>query len=316
MADYKREPALRLFAAEIAMTTEELERPLNVPFAPAYAVSPTGAKINRVLHIGTLVEIEDGDNDFVRGRIVDPTGAVHIRAGQYQPEIAAAMRQLADKLPMFIAVTGKLNIYKPDENQVYVSIRPESLAQVTEKEREMWLAETTKQTLARIKTLVTSPDELPPEIKYIIDGCYHPALSDLKDIVRAAAGLNRAASPDSTPDSAGKEKANKPEQAPATQEETAQKKTGKAPEKVPATDTAGTTDITGNITEDAIAAASKLLTDLCNSSENGTAGANQFLDRIKEEKIASAEKSHAVLKAIFDRGLAYEPMIGRLRVVV
>ncbi|PKL57489.1 MAG: DNA-binding protein, partial [Methanomicrobiales archaeon HGW-Methanomicrobiales-5] len=86
MADYKREPAIRLFAAEIAKTTIELERSSSDQFATVYAVSPTGAKINRIFHIGTLTEIEEGDNDFVRGRVVDPTGAVHIRAGTYQPE--------------------------------------------------------------------------------------------------------------------------------------------------------------------------------------------------------------------------------------
>ncbi|MBE0522353.1 MAG: hypothetical protein IBX39_08845, partial [Candidatus Methanoperedenaceae archaeon] len=214
---------------------------------------------------------------------------------------------------MFVAVTGKLNIYKPEDGQVYVSVRPESLTQVTETERELWMEETTRQTLTRIKTLVTSPDKLPPEIKDVIDGCYRPALSDLKDIVRVAAGLNETVSPDSTPDSAGKKEASKPEQAPAQQKDTAPE--DKTPEGPPA-DTAGTTDITGNITEDAIAAASNLLGELCNSSGNGTVGANQFLDRIKEEKIAPAEKSHAVLKAIFDRGLAYEPQIGRLKAVV
>lgn len=296
MADYKREPALRLFAAEIAMTTEELERPSDDPFAPAYAVSPTGAKINRVLHIGTLTEIEEGEHDFVRGRIVDPTGAVHIIAGMYQPEIAAAMRQLADKLPLYVAVTGKLNIYQPEDRQAYISVRPESLTQVTEKERELWLAETINQTLARIKTLVMSPDKLPPEIKEIINNRYHPNLSDLKDIVRVAAGLDDTASPDSTKEKKREENADK---APAPEDKT--------PEEPPS----GTT---GSIMEDAITAARKLLIDLC--SKEGTVGANQFLDRIHEAKIASAEKSHAVLKAMFDKGLVYEPQIGRLKAVV
>ena len=341
MADYKREPALRLFASEIAKTTEELERSADDKFATAYAVSPTGAKINRLFHVGVLTEIEERDGDFITGRIIDPTGAVHIRAGNYQPEIAATMKQLADKLPMFVAVTGKLNIYKPEDGQVYVSIRPESLTQVTETERDIWIKETTRQTLDRIKTLATSPDELPPEVKAVIDDCYAP---DLKDIVRLAAGLVEETAPDSAQEGAGKEVVDKPATdagksetdsakpdadsggakadaaSPEVKKPEAPKKTdkaqaNKAPEKVPATESVP--DKTGSdITEDKINDASKLLTDLCTDSGNGTVGANQFLDKIKETKIASAEKASAVVKALFDRGMAYEPQLGRLKAVV
>ncbi|MBE0522206.1 MAG: hypothetical protein IBX39_08105 [Candidatus Methanoperedenaceae archaeon] len=317
MADYKREPAVRLFAAEIAKTTEELERSSNDKFAPAYAVSPTGAKINRIFHVGVLTEIEDGDNDFVRGRIVDPTGAVHIRAGTYQPEISAVMRQLAGRLPMFVAVTGKLNIYQPEDGQVYVSIRPESITQVTETERELWMEETTRQTIARIKTLVASPEKLPPEVKAVIDDCYATDLDELKNIVWVAAGIGTASSEDN---GAGKEDAGKPEPAPATQKETAQKKTGKTPKNVPAADAvpekpAGKTKTGMNTDEINITAAHRLLGELCMSSENGTVSAKEFDKKLKESKIASAETAGAVVKALFNSGMAYEPMMGRLRVV-
>ena len=332
MTDYKREPALRLFASEIAKTTVELERSADDKFATAFAVSPTGAKINRLFHVGVLTEIEERDGDFITGRIIDPTGAVHIRAGNYQPEVAATMKQLADNLPMFVAVTGKLNIYRPEDGQVYVSIRPESLTQVTETERDIWIQETTRQTLDRIKTLATSPDELPPEVKGIIDDCYAPDLNDLKDIVRLAAGLVEETTPDSAPEGAEKMQTDsaKPEaestgaKADKTQPEVkkpeAPKKTDKAqadkvPEKAPKTESVP--DKTGSdITEDKINDASKLLTDLCTDSGNGTVGANQFLDKIKEAKIASAEKASAVVKALFDRGMAYEPQLGRLKAVV
>lgn len=320
MPDYKREPAVRLFAAEIAKTTEELERNSDEKFAPVYAVSPTGAKINRIFHVGTLTEIEEGDNDFVRGRVVDPTGAVHIRAGTYQPEISAVMRQLAGHTPMFVAVTGKLNIYQPEDGSVYVSIRPESITQVTETERELWMAETTMQTLARIQTLATSPEKLPPEVKAVIDDCYATDLDELKNIVKVAAGLNKESSGDN---GAGKETSSKPEPVPAPQKETAPKKAGKpqpgkTAEKVPASSPVPTdkTKKGTGIDEDKVKAAHKLLAELCASSENGTVSAKQFDEKLKELKIASAETASAVLKALFNGGLAYEPMMNRIRVVV
>ena len=347
--DYKREPALRLFASEIAKTTVELERSADDKFATAFAVSPTGAKINRLFHVGVLTEIEERDGDFITGRIIDPTGAVHIRAGNYQPEVAATMKQLADNLPMFVAVTGKLNIYRLEDGQVYVSIRPESLTQVTETERDIWIQETTRQTLDRIKTLATSPDELPPEVKAVIDDCYASDLNDLKDIVRIAAGLVEENTQDSAQESAGKEETgkeavDKPETntekpqtdsakpdaestgakadkaQPEVKKPEAPKKTDKAqadkvPEKAPKTESVADKTDSG-ITEDKVNDASKLLIDLCTDSGNGTVGANQFLDKIKEAKIASAEKASAVVKALFDRGMAYEPQLGRLKAVV
>jgi hypothetical protein len=317
MADYKREPAIRLFAAEIAKTTEELERNSDEKFAPVYAVSPTGAKINRIFHIGTLTEIEEGDNDFVRGRVVDPTGTVHIRAGTYHPEISAVMRQLAGHTPTFVAVTGKLNIYQPADGQAYVSIRPESITQVTETERELWMAETTMLTLARIRTLVTSPEKLLPEVKAVIDDRYGTDLGELKNIVKVAAGIGAGEN------GAGKETGGKPEPVPAPQKETAPKKAGKTQpgkpaEKVPASSPvpADKTKTGTGIDEDKVKAAHKLLAELCTSSENGTVSAKQFDEKLKELNIASAETASAVVKGLFTAGMVYEPMMGRLRVVV
>jgi hypothetical protein len=218
---------------------------------------------------------------------------------------------------MFVAVTGKLNIYQPEDGQVYVSIRPESITRVTETERELWMAEATIQTLARIQTLVVSPEKLPPEVKTVIDDCYTTDLNELKNIVRVAAGIGAG------DNGTGKETSGKPEPAPAPQKETAPKKTGKTQpgkpaEKVPASNPvpADKTKTGTSINEDKTKDAHKLLTELCTSSENGTVSERQFYEKLKESNIASAETVSAVVRSLFTAGMVYEPMVGRLRVVV
>jgi RPA family protein len=60
-----------------------------------------------------------------RGRIVDPTGAFFVTAGQYQPEAAQVLAKTMP--PEFIAVIGKPTTYTTKEGNVLTSIRAESM---------------------------------------------------------------------------------------------------------------------------------------------------------------------------------------------
>src|SRR6056297_3710147 len=67
-----REVAHRLFAAEydeadFSYSESDEER------APNYVVTPTGARVNRLFVVGVLTEVEQVNEDVLRGRIVDPT---------------------------------------------------------------------------------------------------------------------------------------------------------------------------------------------------------------------------------------------------
>src|SRR5450756_2084684 len=155
---YKREPAVRLFAQELSQTTVAVSKDQGEKadrFAPSYSYSPTGARINRVFIVGTLTEIDEigGDSNFIKGRLVDATGAINIMAGQYQPEVSGVLRRLSDKLPAFVAIVGKPNIYKPKDGGSYTSIRPESVQIVDLRAVEMFTAETAKRTVERISLL-------------------------------------------------------------------------------------------------------------------------------------------------------------------
>ncbi|SIS01669.1 RPA family protein [Natronorubrum thiooxidans] len=145
-----REIAYRLFAAEyddasLSYAESDEER------APNYVVSPTGARINRLFVVGTLTEVTAVNDEMVRARVVDPTGAFVVYAGQYQPDELAALEQLEP--PAFVAVTGKARTFQPDDSdQVYTSIRPESIATVDADTRDRWVVNAAEQTIDRIGT--------------------------------------------------------------------------------------------------------------------------------------------------------------------
>jgi RPA family protein len=150
----RREVAYRLFAAEFedadfSYAESDEER------APNYVVTPTGARVNRLFVVGVLTEVEQVNEDVVRARVVDPTGAFVIYAGQYQPEALAALES-ADT-PSFVAVTGKARTFQPDDSDVvYTSIRPEEVSEVDADTRDRWVVTTAEQTVDRVATMAAA----------------------------------------------------------------------------------------------------------------------------------------------------------------
>ncbi len=143
-----REVAYRLFAAEYDDVSLEYAES-DEERAPNYVITPTGARVNRLFLTGTLTEVTSVNEEMVRARVVDPTGAFVIYAGQYEPD-ALAFLERADP-PMFVAVTGKARTFQPDDShQVYTSVRPESLATIDADTRDRWVVSTAEQTIDRI----------------------------------------------------------------------------------------------------------------------------------------------------------------------
>jgi hypothetical protein len=146
-----REVAYRLFAAEyddadFSYSESDEER------APNYVVTPTGARANRVFVVGVLTETEQVNDDVLRARVVDPTGAFVVYAGQYQPDELAFLERVDP--PTFVAVTGKARTFQPDDSdRVYTSVRPESINEVTAETRDRWTVGTAEQTLQRVGTM-------------------------------------------------------------------------------------------------------------------------------------------------------------------
>lgn len=150
----RREVAYRMFAAEFddadfSYSESDEDR------APNYVVTPTGARANRLFIVGVLTEVETVSEDVLRARVVDPTGAFVLYAGQYQPDEQAFLE--STQPPTFVAVTGKARTFTPDDSdQVFTSIRPESISEVDAETRDRWTVQAAEQTLRRIEWMATA----------------------------------------------------------------------------------------------------------------------------------------------------------------
>jgi len=150
----QREVAYRLFAAEyedadLDYSESDEER------APNYVITPTGARVNRLFVVGVLTEVEPVSDDVLRARVVDPTGAFVLYAGQYQQDERAFLER-ADP-PTFVAVTGKARTFQPkDSDRVFTSVRPESMSEVDGDTRDRWTVDAAQQTLDRVDTAATA----------------------------------------------------------------------------------------------------------------------------------------------------------------
>ncbi len=148
-----REVARRVFAREFNDATFTFKES-DDDRAPVYVLLPTGERANRVFVVGTLTETQDvgEESEYWQGRIVDPNGDTFFTyAGQYQPDAASMLRELEP--PAYVAVVGKPRTYETDDGDVNVSIRPESITEVSEAVRDRWVVETAERTIERIQTL-------------------------------------------------------------------------------------------------------------------------------------------------------------------
>jgi len=162
---YEREPAKRVFAAELRETTHHFKEGTEDK-SPTFVLLPTGERCNRVFLIGLLTEKKksDGDTVFYQIKVKDPSGFFYVSAGSYQPE---AMHQIASiespsspESKTYIAVIGKPNVFKAPDGRVLVSVRAESVAEVDKGMHDCWILDTAECTLDRIDAADETPDRV------------------------------------------------------------------------------------------------------------------------------------------------------------
>ncbi|QSG08321.1 RPA family protein [Halapricum desulfuricans] len=152
----RREVAYRLFASEFedsdfSYAESDEER------APNYVITPTGARVNRLFVVGVLTEVQPVSDDVLRARVVDPTGAFVVYAGQYQPDAQTFLERAEP--PAFVAVAGKARTFQPEDSDViYTSVRPESVNEVDAETRDRWTVRTAERTLERVGTMAGALD--------------------------------------------------------------------------------------------------------------------------------------------------------------
>lgn len=147
----KRENAWRVFAGEFNDSTVEIKS--EEKMTPSYVITPLGAKINRLFIVGVLTDVENVSEagELVRAHISDPTGVFTLYSGQYQQQITDVLSQI--EVPAFVAVVGKVRTYTPEEGNMYVSVRPENIIEVSADVRDRWIIETCKNTKDRIEAV-------------------------------------------------------------------------------------------------------------------------------------------------------------------
>jgi RPA family protein len=177
-----REVAWRVFAEEynssVLEHTGEGEKPVS------YIVTPLGAKVNRMMVVGVVTDIEDVGEEGkarYRARVSDPTGIFYLSAGEYQPSAAMALSKMEP--PAFIAVVGKSRAYTPEEGVKYLSIRPERVREVDAESRDFWILETARSTLLRIAAVEEALKMAQPTVSELVKLGYPENLAD--GVVRA-----------------------------------------------------------------------------------------------------------------------------------
>jgi len=146
-----REPAWRIFAAEYNESNCIIEGKREK--APKFVITPLGAKINRLYIVGVLTDVEEIGKEGIRwrARVSDPTGIHVVYAEPFKPETTTILTEM--EIPSYIAVVGKVRIYEPDEGVLYLSIRAEMVKEVNEEIRNYWIIEACRNMWLRINAM-------------------------------------------------------------------------------------------------------------------------------------------------------------------
>lgn len=299
-----RETAWRVFAGEFR--DAELEYQDDGDRSPNYVVSPLGARMNRVFAVGVLTSTETvGESgELLRGQVTDPTGVFYLYAGQYSPEAANALEELQP--PTVVAVVGKARTYEPEEGEIYTSVRPEVLREVEVGSRDRWILETARHTRDRLVAVRDAVEEGPealedhdlPEaledgIRRALDHYGEPTLDRYADMTKDAVETLLPGEAELRRDFAPASDWEGDEDAPG---ETAGDDEGEADDEE-----GESTEV-----EDAIY-------EFVQAADDGDGAPWEEIVSAAEEEEITEEQVEEALNSLMDRGLIYEPVLGRLK---
>lgn len=295
-----REVAWRLFAGEYNDANLEVEG--TGERAPSYVITPLGAKVNRIFVVGVITDVENVGTDMQpmwRARVSDPTGTFHVYAGQYQPEAAAALSKL--KPPVFGAIVGKSRVYSPEPGTVYTSIRPEVIKAVDERVRDFWILEACRSLRKRLDAM-SEAQKMDPLTKEglaqigvkealaegIVQAAGHYGKADLSRYTAMLAEALRYLLPEY--------QENRPPEAEPTVTEPTRPEEPKEPEE-PTADEDKVLEVITALDKDGKGAPWEGILDAA-----GKAGVSK--DKLEES-----------INSLLDKGLIYEPILGRMKKV-
>ena len=169
-----REPAWRVFSAEFNASKHYIKA--TEPKTPSYVITPLGAKISRLFIVGVLTDVRLITDDMVKARVADQTGAFYIIAGKYRPEARQVLESV--KIPQFVAVVGKINVYYPREDTMYVSVVPERVRVVDEILRDYWVFDTARKLKIRIDAMNEALKMEQPTVQALVDMGFSRKISE------------------------------------------------------------------------------------------------------------------------------------------
>ena len=301
-----RECAWRVSARELESSLEE-ERGSG-DRAAGYLLSPFGARMNRVVVAGTLSPAEPVGREeaqtFWRARLTDPTGAVAITAGSFQPRAMAQLRTARESRPAI--VVGKVHLYRGRDGVGYVSVRAEAVRSVSETDERAVLADTVRHTLDRldlVERLEKSPSTSEEELRS--DGIPSTWVRAAHESLRRYPNADRAAF--------------RRELLSAVRRIAGESGPVAAPSSPPSTVTV-TRALPARPVNPPPSAAERaeesvfldLLDEITEVSVDGYADVKEVLNRLEAQGLV-AERAETVLSRLEEEGVIEEPIVGKLR---
>lgn len=146
------EDAQRVLARELRDATHQVKPAVGVTDV-APVLLPTGITTDRVFVVGPLAEVwSDGDREdeeWLRGRLVNPTGVLFLHVDEVESPIADQLR--AVDCPSMISVEATPFISVGEHGRKRVLLRPDDVTPVERRRLYRWLDETIRSTVPRIE---------------------------------------------------------------------------------------------------------------------------------------------------------------------
>jgi hypothetical protein len=246
-----------------------------------------------------ITDVENVGTDLQpmwRARVSDPTGTFHVYAGQYQPEAAAALSKL--KPPVFGAIVGKSRVYSPEPGTVYTSIRPEAIKAVDERVRDFWILEACRSLRKRIDAMAEAQKMDPPTKEGLVQIGVKEALAD--GLVQAVAHYGKADLARYTAMLAESLRYLLPEN-----------REFRPPESEPAAEPTKPSE--PKEPEEPTADEDKVLEVIASLDKDGKGAPWEGILDAAGKAGVSKDKLEESINSLLDKGLIYEPILGRMK---
>ncbi len=327
-----REVAWRVFAGEL--NDSSLVEKGEEERSPSYVITPLGARINRVYIVGVITDLENvgsPEEPIWRARIADPSGTNYVSAGQFQPEAAAALAKIP--VPSFAAIIGKVRVYSPEDGVMYISISPEVVKTVDKELRDSWVLDSSKALKHRLEAYNEAVKMEPASVEELVDLGYSETLAKgivssidhygdipmeryqamLLDSVRylipeEGGGSENLPEPDNKPElHDDADEYEEPPEPPVMEPEVEEK-----PAEVKSSEE--TSDEDPMDSDEELTDNEEKLIKLINKMDSESAGMDwDDLEKAAKKDKMKKESFEEAMEGLLDKGLVYEPMLGKIR---